>query len=106
VRHHQPAAVEHIVADQAVEKGRNLLAKLGRLGLQLRQRLGQPMADLHIAPAQLLHQLHIVVARHRQRLPGHDHGHHQAQHARRARAAIHQVAQKNHLAAGGVRPEI
>ena len=52
---------------QLVDELLDLLRELRRLRLQLLQRLGQAMRDLHVLAPQLPHQFHVVVARHAQR---------------------------------------
>ena len=98
VRHHQLAVVEHVMADQAVEELGDLLPELRRLLLELLQRLGQPVRDLHVLAPQLAHQLHVVVAGHAERRSGLDHAHHQPQHVGNLRPAVHQVAEEDRLA--------
>ena len=75
------------------------------LGLQLGQRLGQPVAELDLAPGQRPHQLGLVVAQDAERGAGRDHGHDQSQHARRAGPPVDQVAQEHHPAPVGVRAD-
>ena len=58
----QLAIVEHIVADEIVNEVRHLRAKLRRLRVKLRERLAQPVRDLHLPTPKLSHQLDIVVA--------------------------------------------
>ena len=69
---------------------------------QLRQRLGQAVADLDVAAAQRAQQLGLVVARHAQRIAGRDHAHHQPQHAGGVRPAVDQVADEDRAPAAGV----
>ena len=66
----QLAVVEDVVADQAVEELGQLLAErlanvVGQ-GVDLGQRLGQAVRDLHVLAAELPQQLHVVVAGHAQ----------------------------------------
>ena len=96
--HHQFALIQHIVAHQPVEKSRNLVTKRGRLLLQLRQRISQPVRDLHRLATQLAHQFQVVISRHTERCPCRDHPHHQAQDGRDLRPAINQVAEEDRLA--------
>src|SRR5215208_6404160 len=96
--YHQLAAIKDIVADQSVEKGCYLLPKLWWLGLKLCQRFSQAVRDLHIAPAQLLDELDIMIAGDRQGTSGCDHLHCDTQYTRHIRPTIHQVAQEDGLA--------
>ena len=101
VGHHQAPAVEHVVADQAVDERLHRSPELSRLGLELFHRGVQAVAALDVLAAQRPQQLGLVVAGHAQRGPGGHHAHDQAQHARRIGAAVHQVAEE-HRAPGGV----
>ena len=92
---HQPPAVQHVVADQAVQEGDHLGPELLRRGLQLRQRLGQAMGDLDVAAAQRPQQLALVVAGNAQRGAGRGHRQHRGEHARRVRAAVDQVTEEH-----------
>ena len=106
VRDDEPAAVEHVVADQAVEERAR-----PRPGTPRSRRSScasdsaSPWVTVHVAAAQRAQQLVLVVARHAQRVPGRDHAHHQAQHARGVRAAVDQVADEHRRAGrrGGAR---
>src|SRR5439155_13227318 len=100
------AAVENVVADQAIEEGAGALAEFLRLGFQLRQRLFQAVRDLDVAAAQLAAELVIVVADDAQRLPRRDHVHDQAQHVRSARPAVHQVADEERPASPQMPPDV
>ena len=102
VRHHQAAAVQHVVADQAVDEPGYLSAELLGLGVQLLHRGVQAVAALDVLAAQRLEQLGLVVAGHAERGPGRDHAHDQAQHARRVRAPVDQVADENRAPGAGV----
>jgi hypothetical protein len=102
VRHHQVAAVQHVVRDQAVHELRRRRDELRRPGAQLLERLGQPVRPPHVAATQRPDQLVLVVARHRQRHPVGDHAHRQAQHSGRVRAAVDQVAEEHRGAPGRV----
>ena len=103
VRHHQAAAVQHVVADQAVDEPLAPGPELLGLGVQLLQRLVQAVAALDVLAAQRLEQLGLVVAGHAERGPGRDHAHDQAQHARRVRAPVDQVADEHGAPAAGWR---
>jgi hypothetical protein len=103
VRHDQPATIQHQVRDQISAEDLDLLAELLRLAAELLQGLGQAVGDLHIAPGQGPDQLVLMVARHRQGVARGDHAHHQPQHPRRVRAAIHQVTDEHRPPAVGVR---
>ena len=106
VRDDQPAAVQHVVADEPVEEPLRLspepgLARLPRLDLA--ERLGQPVAGPDVAAAQRAQQLGLVVAGHRERAAGPGHPHGQRQHTGRVRAAVDQVTQEHSLAPRRVR---
>ena len=106
VRHHQAAAVQHVVADQPVEEALGLgpeAGLLGLAGLDLAERFGQPVADLDVPAAQRAQQLGLVVAGHRQCLAGRGHRHGQAEHSRCVRAAVNQVTQEDGRASLRVR---
>lgn len=103
VRHHQPAAVQHVVPDQPVHEAGGRRDELIRLPLQLRERLGQPVAAPHVASAQCPDQLHLVVAGDRQRHAIRNHPHGQPQHARGVRATVDQVTEEHRRPPGRVR---
>ncbi len=102
VRHHQAAPVQHVVADQAVDEPLHADPELLGLGVQLLHRGVQAVAALDVLAAQRLEQLGLVVAGHAERGPGRDHAHDQAQHARRVRAPVDQVADEYGAPAAGV----
>ena len=83
------------MAHQPVEKLPHAPLEVIRLPVQLRQRFRETVRDLHVASLEFPHQLDIVIARHTQRRPVRHHGHHQPEHPRRVRAAIHQIANKH-----------
>jgi hypothetical protein len=103
VRDHEPAAVEHVVADQALDERFHLGDELRRLGVELGERLRQAVSELDVAPVELAGQLLLVVARHADRRSGRDHAHHQAQHAGRVGTPVDQVADEDRDAALGMR---
>lgn len=82
MRNHQPALVQHQMADQRVDPVGGGAAEVVRFGFELLQRFRQTMADLDLAAAQLLHQLDVVIAGHAQGSAVGHHRHHQTQHAR------------------------
>ena len=102
VRHHQATAVQHVVADQAVDEPFRLGAELRGLELELLHRRVQAVAALDVLAAQRLEQLGLVVAGHAERGPGRHHAHDQAQHARRVGSPVDQVADEDRAAAAGV----
>ena len=102
VRDHQPAVVEDEVADQPVHERQRLGAELLALLAQLRERLGQAVADPDVGALERADQLGLVVAGDAQRGAGGDHAHHQPEHARRVRAAVDEVADEQRGAALGV----
>ena len=84
VRDHEPAAVEHVVADQAVDE-----RAAPRRGTPRARRPAAPATRCEavgdavtLRPRSARGQLVLVVARHAERGPGRDHAHDQAQHAR------------------------
>ena len=96
--------VEHEVARQLVhELGDLPLQPVGRVG-QLGERLLETAGHAHRAPAQRLGQLHVVVARHRERRARGHHRHHQHERVAHARPAVGQVAEEQGAAAPGVAP--
>ena len=101
VGHHQAPAVEHVVADEAVDEPVDPGAELLGLGVELLHRGVQAVAALDVLAAQRLDQLGLVVAGHAERGPLGHHAHDQAQHARGVGAAVHQVAEEDR-APGGV----
>ena len=97
---HEAAAVQHVVADQAVEEPLYLGTEGIRLGGQLVHRLGEAVGALHVAAAQGAEQLGLVVALYAERGAFLDHAHDQAEDAGRVRAPVHQVAEEHRAAAG------
>ena len=77
--------------------------RIGRLGRQLRERLGEAMVIWTLRPRSLRDQLVLVVARARQSRARRDHAHHQPQHAGRVRAAVDQVADEDRPGGGSAR---
>jgi hypothetical protein len=65
----QLPVVENVVANSVVDECGDLLLELLGLALELRQRLRQPVGDLDVPPAQLAHELHVVVAGHAEGRP-------------------------------------
>ena len=96
---HEPPVVEHEVADELVDEVRDSGAELLRLRLELPEALGQAVRDPDVAPAQLPHELDVVVPGHPERSPGLDHRHREAQHGRGCRPAIDEVAEEDDLPA-------
>ena len=92
------AAVEHVMADQAADEGRGLVGEFCRLALELFQGLGEAVGDLHVPPLQLAQQLDVVVARNAESRSRLDHPHDQAQHLRRAGAAVDEIPEEDGLA--------
>ena len=105
--HHQLAAVENVVAYQAVEEIGRLPAErisnvLGQ-GLHFGQGLRQAVLDLHVLASELPHQLHVVVAGHAESRPVGHHVADQTQGLDDPRATVHQIAEKDGLAPSGCR---
>src|SRR5262249_6831798 len=99
VRHNQPSAVEHIMRHPVIDKIDDLGFELGRFGLELGERLREPVGDFDLTAAKFAHQLDVVVSGNAERRAGLDQRHHDAQHARRVRTAINEIAEKHSLAA-------
>ena len=83
------------MADQTVEEPVDVGLELGRLRVELRQRLGQAVADLDLATAPRAQQLVLVVAADAQRVSGRDHAHHQAKDAGSVGSAVDQVTDED-----------
>jgi hypothetical protein len=92
VRDDEPPVVEDVVADELVDEVGDGRTDAGRRLLELRHRLGQPVRELHIAAAELAHELHVVVARDAEGGTRADHSHHEPQHVGRPRPAVDEVA--------------
>lgn len=103
VRDHEPAAVEAVVAEQAVHERPGPLHELRLLRRELVERLPQAVRDRDLAAVEGAHELLLVVAGHADRGAGLDHVHHQAQHAGGVGAAVDQVADEHGRAALRVR---
>ncbi len=84
---------------EAIEEVGDARAELRRLALELLDRCGQAVRDLHVPAAQLLHELEIVVARDGERSTRIHHRHRRAQYVRNAGTTIHEVAEEDDLAA-------
>src|SRR5438477_582566 len=84
------AATENVVTHERVDELRDVAAPIGGDAGELLHRLGQPVRQLHVLPAQLSHQLHIVIPRQTECgfEPHHDHG--QAQHFQHFGPAVHE----------------
>ena len=100
MRNDKLAVVQHIVADQTIQKRSDTGRELRRLRRHLLQRFVQPVRDLHCFSRQLSQELGVVIARHADGLARFRHIHHQPQYVRRARAAINVVSHKDRFAAG------
>ena len=100
------AVVEDVVADQPVEEvgefGAERAANFVGEGVDLRQRLGQPVGDLHVLAPQLAEQLHVVVAGDAEGRAVEDHVAGDPHRVEDPGAAVHQVAEEDGLAALGV----
>ncbi len=95
VAHHQPAAVQDVVADQAVEERRDLGAEGVVLRLQLLDGLGETVGVLDVASLEVTAELVLVVAGHAQGVSGLDHAHHQTQHSGTVRPPVDEVADED-----------
>ena len=80
----------------------NVPPYLVRQGVDLGQRLGQAVRDLHVLAPELSQQLHVVVAGHAEGRAMDDHVPHQPHGVEDAGAAVHQVAEEDRLAAFGM----
>ena len=103
VGHDQLAAVEDEVTHQPVDEPGDLGGELRRLTGELGQRLGEPVADRHVAPPQRPQELGLVIAGDAQRRPVAHHPHGEPQHRRRGRTAVDEVADEEQPPAVGVR---
>ena len=92
------AAVEHVMADQAVDEGRGLVGEPRGLAPELLQGLGEAVGDLHVPSLQLAQQLDVVVAGDAESGSRLDHPHDQAQHLRGTGAAVDEVPEEDGLA--------
>ena len=99
---HEVAAVQHVVADQAVHETLSLGPEILWFRFQLGERLGQAMGNLHAATAHGADELVLVVAWHAQRAARADHAHDESQHPRRVRSTVNEVPDEDG-AAGLVR---
>ncbi len=95
VRDDEAALVEHEVRHEPVHERLGRGPELRRLAPELVERLGEPVRDLDVAPAQRADELVLVVARHAERLARRDHAHDEPQHARGVRAAVDEVADEH-----------
>lgn len=50
------------MGDEAVDPLHDLASELGRLAVELLERLGEAVSDPHVLPAKLSKKLHLVVA--------------------------------------------
>jgi hypothetical protein len=96
------ALIEHGVADETVDEVRDLTAELLWFAVELGERLGQAVGDLHVAAVEGAPQLVLVVARHTGSAAVADHSHHQTQDPWAVGAAVDEVADEERLAAGGM----
>ena len=79
------------------------LSKFGWLSLELCQRFGQAVRDLRrLLPLSLRISLMSWLPGTHSALPAFDHAHHQPQHLGNLRAAIHQIAEEDHLSPFGM----
>ena len=98
--HHEPPVVQHIMAHQALEKGDHLFREARRLGRDLVQAFGQPVAELHLVPPERPQELDLVIPRYTQRMSRRGHGHGHTEHVRYARSPINEIAEKDDPAPG------
>ena len=97
--HHEFAIVEHVMAHEVVDELGDALEEILRLAGELRQRFREAVRDLNVAPAELAHELHVVIARHAQRRAAGDGVHRELEHLGDFRPSIHEVADEDELAA-------
>ncbi len=100
----QPAAVEDVVADEAVDELPYLGDELLALARHLLDGLGEAVGVLDLAALEVAAVLVLVVAGHAQRVARLHHRHDAAQHARAVGAAVDQVADEDGRAALRVDP--
>lgn len=107
MRDDEAAAVEDVVTDEAVEERPEVRTErrtgLGRKGVDLAERLREAVRDLEVAAAELLQQLHVVVARDAEGRPRADHVVHDPERVQHPRTPVDDVPQEDHLAALGMR---
>src|SRR4029434_1963508 len=83
---------------ELIDKRGDLFPELRRLLLELVQRLSQAVSDLHVAPAELAHQLRVVIAGHGKRTARLFHAHHDLQHFRNLWTSIDEISEEHRLA--------
>ncbi|GEM_PF-5104843 len=98
----QFAVVEDVVAHQAVEELADRLPELSGLTVELGDGVSQAVRDLDVAPLELAHQLHVVVARRAEGVSGLDHAHDEPQDIGDLRPAVDDVAEEDGLASLGM----
>src|SRR5207249_5412974 len=89
------AVVEHVVADQPVDKLRDPLTELRRLAVKLLDGLSEPVRELYVLAVKLAKQLGLVVTRHADGCATLDHAHDQSKDFWRVRAAVHENAEEH-----------
>ena len=98
VSNHQAAAIEHVVADEAVDELGDSFCELWGAELKLFERLGQPVADRDVASRDGPTQLDLMVARDAESTARSHHGHDKVEHFGDTGAAVDKIAEKDRSA--------
>src|SRR4029077_18514646 len=98
VCHDELPFVEHIVADQIVEKLDDRPLEFRSLAIELINGVGQSVRQLHIASLQFPHQLHVMIAGNAERGTVFYHFHDQVQYFWNLGSAVNQDTNENRLA--------
>jgi hypothetical protein len=87
------------MADEPVEKLSQVFTKcvttFVRQGVDLGERLGQPMRNVHLSAPQLAHQLHVVIAGNAKSRARRHHVADQSHGVENARPSVHEIADEN-----------
>lgn len=102
VRDDQLAVIEHEVPHEGATELADLGAEHVRLGGELRERLGEAVAGLHLPAVERADELVLVVARDGERVTVPHHAHHEPEDARAVRATVDEVAEEHRAASLGV----
>ncbi len=70
VRDDKLSVIQNVVTDELVQEFTDLDAKLRRLSVELFQRIGEPVRDLHVLATQFTRQLDVMIPRDAQGGPG------------------------------------
>src|SRR5205823_6331516 len=99
MRDDQFPVIEDVVADETIEKVRDLFPESGGLAFELRERVRETVHDLHIAAAELTDEFDIVVAGDAERVAARHHAHDETQHGGNLRTTVDEVTEEDRLAA-------